>query len=406
MNKNVVVLSSVSNKYIEYFDIIEKDINDSFLIFILKDHRPTYPKELPSNVKIVSLDQWNEPYIEYFMSKHFKNKIDVIFAYTEEQIEFAAKLREKYNVVGQNMQSAKEFRNKYVMTKIAQKNGLDVPYFEKVNNIFDLIEASKSIGFPFVLKPIDGMGSMNTYKIQNEKMLFAVAKKENIKNYLAEEYIEWPLFHVDGFITKNQIKYMFVSRYFDNTLVYKNKTSIGSVQISEKEKVYNIIKKYASTLFDKFDTPLNFIFHLEVFCDGDKVKLCEVGSRLGGGRILQEIESEFNFNPVKELLKIDLGIPSFIEKSPVLHLKKIRGFILTSPAEGKLIKLPPDFPTRVPFKNIYDYYQYAKIGKIYHGAHSSIEAICATSVEGTSSQEVTKQLFKIDKWIKRNTIYE
>lgn len=128
--------------------------------------------------------------------------------------------------------------------------------------------------------------------------------------------------------------------------------------------------------------------------------------RLGGGRILQEIEKEFNFSPMKELLKVELGIPSFLEQKKELRFNKIRGFILPSLGEGKFIKLPKTFPNKLPFKNIYDCYQYAKIGNIYHGSHSSIEAISAISVEGKSTKVVTKQLLEIGKWIKDNTIYE
>lgn len=80
--------------------------------------------------------------------------------------------------------------------------------------------------------------------------------------------------------------------------------------------------------------------------------------RLGGGRILQEIEKEFNFSPMKELLKVELGIPSFLEQKKELRFNKIRGFILPSPGEGK------------------------------------------------STKVVTKQLLEIGKWIKDNTIYE
>ena len=56
--------------------------------------------------------------------------------------------------------------------------------------------------------------------------------------------------------------------------------------------------------------------------------MCEVGVRLGGGRILQEIEKEFNFSPMKELLKVELGIPSFLEQKKELRFNKIRDFIL------------------------------------------------------------------------------
>jgi len=406
MKKNVVILAPISNHYINYYDVVKKDTEDSFLLFILSKHRDNYPSKLPSNVNLVELSKWNEPFIDYYIGYYFNNHIDIIFAYTEDQIEFAAKLRQKYKVPGQNAQSALEFRNKYIMTKKAHDSGLDVPKFEKVNDICDLIKASKKLGYPFVIKPIDGMGSMNTYKITNFDNLMEVAKKEIIKNYLAEEYIKWPLYHVDAFTVNDEIKYLVVSRYFDNTLAYKDNISVGSVQISNTSEEYTVIRKYALALFQAFDNTKNSIYHLEVFSDGHNVKLCEVGCRLGGGRILQELEAEFDFSPIKELLKVELNIPSIFEKKEEFYIKNIRGFILPSPGKGKLVTLPPNFPHKNPFENIYDCYQYAKIGNTYNGAHSSIEAIYAISVKGRNTNLVTEQLFKIDKWIKDNTIYE
>lgn len=406
MKKNVVILAPISNKYINYYDAIKKDNYDNFIIFILNSSRSTYPKQIPSNIKLMPLEIWNEPYIDYTISQYFKNKIDIIFTYTEEQIEFAAKLRKKYNVPGQSIHSAKKFRNKYIMTKKARDSGLDVPKFMQVDNVFDLVNASKKIGYPLVLKPIDSMGSMDTYKIKNDYDLMNLAKNKVINNYLAEEYINGSLFHIDAFKANDQIKYLIVSKYFDNTLAYKENKSIGSVQVPENSKTYTDIKKYAMTLFNTFESPKNSIFHLEVFYDGKTIKLCEVASRLGGGRILQEIEAEFGFNPIQELLKLELNIPSILDYKNEFHLNKIRGFILTSPGEGKLRKLPTDFPKNMPFSGIYDTYRYAKLGKVYDGSHSSIEAICATSVEGAFSNEVAKKLFKIDNWIKNNTVYE
>ncbi|MCT7809992.1 MAG: ATP-grasp domain-containing protein [Lactobacillus iners] len=406
MKKNVVILAPVSNNYINYYDVIEKDTKDSFLLFILNKHRDNYPSVLPYNIKLVSLDKWNEPFINYFIGNHFNDRVDVIFAYTEDQIEFAARLREKYNVSGQKVQSALEFRNKYIMTKKAYDSGLDVPSFYRVDDVYDLIKVSKKLGYPFVIKPIDGMGSMNTYKITDFDNLMDIAKKEIIKSYLAEEFIKWPLYHVDAFTLNGSIKYLIVSRYFDNTLSYKNNISVGSVQIDNTSQEYEVIRKYATALFEKFDNIESSIYHLEVFCDGNNVKLCEVGCRLGGGRILQEIEAEFHFSPIKELLKVELNMLSILERKQEFHLRQIRGFILPTPGEGKLVSLPKQFPNYSPFTDIYDSYQYAKLGNVYHGAHSSIEALYAISVKGSSVDIVTKQLFEIDKWIKDNTKYE
>lgn len=66
MKRNVVILAPVSNNYINYYDVVKEDKDDSFLLFILSKHRDNYPSKLPSNVSLVELEKWNEPYINYY----------------------------------------------------------------------------------------------------------------------------------------------------------------------------------------------------------------------------------------------------------------------------------------------------------------------------------------------------
>ena len=200
--------------------------------------------------------------------------------------------------------------------------------------------------------------------------------------------------------------YLVPSKYFNNTLSFKQGQSGGSVQIGENDNLYSKIENYTNKLLKGLHTPKNYLFHLEVFSNGKEIVLCEIASRLGGGRILQEIEAEFGFSPVKELLKLELNKPSQINKNSRYHTQKIRGVLLVIPGEGKLVKLPEGVPNKIPFKGVFDYYQYAKIGQIYSGANSSITAIAAICVVGNDSQQVFETLNNIDKWFHENTTYE
>lgn len=406
MKKNVIILAPISNNYMNYYDVIKNDTLNNYLIFIMEKHRDNYPEKLPKNIMLVTLSVWNESYIEYVIYKKFSKKADLIFAYSEEQIKFAAQLRNKYCVQGQSLKSAIQFRDKYIMIKTAQLSGVRVPKYFKVDSVFDLVEASKKIGYPFVIKPIDGMGSMNTFIIKNSNELLKFAKQQEVVDFIAEEFIDFDLYHVDGFVRNNKLAYLIPSKYFENTLSFYKGHSTGSVQVDEANPLYNLILKFTKKLLEAFETPKDYIFHLEVFSDGKEIIFLEIGSRLGGGRILQEIENEFNFNPVQELLKVRLGLNSRLDKNKKYHIQKIRGFVLPLPGKGKLISLPAKVPAEIPFKGIYDYYQYAKIGQKYNGAHNSGEAIAAISVEGDNQAEVKKILLGIDKWVRNNTIYK
>lgn len=404
--KKIVILAPISNNYINYFDAISGDKDNRYLIFAMERHRDNYPETLPENIKFVFLKIWNEEYIDYVISQTFGQQIDYVYAYSEEEIIFAAKLRKKYQVtLGQSLTSAEEFRNKLTMVKAAEQAHVAVPRYWPVDNVFDLIEAEKKLGFPFVLKPIAGMGSMDTFVVHDHVELERLAADKILRGYLAEEFIPWPLYHVDGFVKQGHFVYLISSKYFANTLEVKNGKSVGSVQISPTAAEQKLIRSYVTDLLKGMDTPENYLFHLEVFCDGREVKLCEIGSRLGGGRILQELEQGLGFSPIQELLKLDLGLPNKVDLDKEYKSAEIRGFVMVEPGRGILQKLPAADAVLAANPEVYDYYQYAKLGRTYNGAASSVEALAAISVCGKDSRTVEEKLKDLDAWLKKAAVY-
>lgn len=126
--KKIVILAPISNNYINYFDAISGDKDNHYLIFAMERHRDNYPETLPENIKFVFLKIWNEEYIDYVISQTFGQQIDYVYAYSEEEIIFAAKLGKKYQVtLGQSLTSAEEFRNKLTMVKAAEQAHVAVP---------------------------------------------------------------------------------------------------------------------------------------------------------------------------------------------------------------------------------------------------------------------------------------
>lgn len=96
-----------------------------------------------------------------------ENKIDVVFAYTEEMILPAARLREELEINGQSVKSAKAFRDKLTMyeTLCSSELSLNVPQTFKVEGIEDVLKLEDK--FPVVLKPRFGAGSVDTFVIKN-----------------------------------------------------------------------------------------------------------------------------------------------------------------------------------------------------------------------------------------------
>jgi hypothetical protein len=87
--------------------------------------------------------------------------------------------------------------------------------------------------------------------------------------------------------------------------------------------------------------------------------------KIGGGRILQELEQGLGFSPIQELLRLDLGLPNKVDLDKEYKSAEIRGFVMVEPGRGILQKLPAADAVLAANPEVYDYYQYAKLGRTY-----------------------------------------
>ncbi|MDF4029881.1 hypothetical protein [Lactobacillus delbrueckii] len=120
---------------------------------------------------------------------------------------------------------------------------------------------------------------------------------------------------------------------------------------------------------------------------------------------MQELEQGLGFSPIQELLKLDLGLPTKVDLDKEHKSAGIRGFVMVEPGHGILRKMPDADSMLVTNPEVYDYYQYAKLGRTYNGAASSIEALAAISVCGKDSRTVEEKLKELDAWLKKATVY-
>src|SRR5690606_4877229 len=92
-----------------------------------------------------------------------KFQYHTVLANTEADILRAARLRKRFDLKGQSISSAINFRDKIVMKTKAQKHGIKTPPFTKITCAFDLIEFIEEYHYPVLLKPIDGAASQGMF---------------------------------------------------------------------------------------------------------------------------------------------------------------------------------------------------------------------------------------------------
>lgn len=380
---------------------------DEIILLTPTGHSQGYLDCNKKNFQVLSFDHWNSNWnIEKEAIKlHEQYNFTEIIALREHDIVRAGKLRDFLGLPGQTEYSAKCFKDKYLMKDLIRNNGLKTPNFQIIESYMDIHSFIKKNGFPVIIKPRDGAGSTNVYKIDTINQLRLLLDEHDFKNYIIENYIVGDVYHVDGIILSDSIKFIKSSRYINDCLEYQVGGSTASLFLSDDNELNIRLVSYAKSVFSALPCPKNFTFHLEVFLTPEnEIIFCEVASRTGGGRISEAIKQVFGFHLNEELIKAQVGLTNAntIDYNESKWGKELRGWIMSSPRRG-VLKYVPD---EIPFDWITDYYKIGQVETVYTKARSSVHAVAGFVCKGESEEEVANRLLKIDEWFKSECIYE
>lgn len=157
-------------------------------------------------------------------------KPDRVEALWEPLTVLAAELRGDFGITGMSPDVVLGFRDKAVMRARVAAAGLRVPRTVRVASRTAAWAAAEAIGFPVVLKPVDGAGSADTTRcdsaIQFEAALQATSGHNEL---LVEEFIDGPEFTYETLCIDGVPVYESVCRYEPNTLVARQNQWISPI---------------------------------------------------------------------------------------------------------------------------------------------------------------------------------
>lgn len=151
------------------------------------------------------------------------HQIDRVVCMWEPGVVLAAKLREALGTPGQSVQQANNFRNKDLMKQVITKAGIRTARHASATTIAQVKAAAESIGFPVIVKPIAGAGSMDTFRAGSMAELEAeLAKVTSYDEVNVEEFIEGEEYTYDTICIDGEVKYENVCFYRPNPLVARS----------------------------------------------------------------------------------------------------------------------------------------------------------------------------------------
>lgn len=155
-------------------------------------------------------------------------KIDRVICLWEPGVLLAARLREELGTGGMTVDECLPFRNKDLMKEKVAAAGIRTPKHRSAKSAQGVRAAAKKIGYPIIIKPIDGAGSMDTYRANNAADLkAAIAKMGHIGEVNVEEFIDGEEYTYDTICIDGKIVYSNIGYYRPRPLIARSEEWIS-----------------------------------------------------------------------------------------------------------------------------------------------------------------------------------
>ena len=140
--------------------------------------------------KVSSLENYDEVFkaVAFFSFKY--GKIDWLESNNEYWLMRDAQLRTEFNITtGPKIHEMDKIKFKSAMKEYYHKAGLPTARYHLVEGYDDAIEFAHMVGYPVVVKPDNGVGANNTYKLRcDEDVAFFISTKDD-NIYIMEEFV-------------------------------------------------------------------------------------------------------------------------------------------------------------------------------------------------------------------------
>jgi biotin carboxylase len=274
------------------------------------------------------------------------------------------------------------------MKETAAAAGLPVPAWMAITRPADaapLLEAHGRI----ILKPRGGTGSTGLFDASSPADLARIDARDDVdfSNYLAEQYVDADMIHIDGVVYDGRLLVCSVSRYLQSTRTYSaGGAYLASIMLDADDPVAVAAGAFTRSVVDAFSV-CHAVLHLECFArpDGDLV-FCEVACRAGGGGIVKTVEATHGINLFEAMVDVALSRRPELSRT---RLTPSAGFVLFYPRRGIFAGVHDE---AVPAHWVIDRRVNAKLGHRLDDAWIAGGALATYVIGGSGSAEVARRI--------------
>ena len=163
-------------------------------------------------------------------------RIDQVECLWEPYMILAARLREELGLPGLTVQQTLPFRDKERMKQLLDAAGLRTPRHVAARTVAGVWTAADQIGFPLIIKPVDGAGSADTYRADSAAELNAVLPSlRHVPQVSVEEFIDGEEFTYDTICAGGRVLVENICQYHPRPLMTKMHEWISPITMALRD---------------------------------------------------------------------------------------------------------------------------------------------------------------------------
>lgn len=400
---SILILNSVAHARSPYEEYL-KQLDEDLILLSQENYVADFPKE--KYVHIESFKDYDENgYVDLRAIELYEQYgYHTVLSSYEYDVLRAAKIRDTLQLPGQKLASALMYRNKFLMKEAVRSKGIHTPSFQLLTTPLDLLEFIKEHGYPVVVKPISGAGSVETFVLKNRDDLINMMSPSFPENMMVESFVDGEIYHVDGMVIDGKVEFICTSKYLNPLINYQPGAFTGGYLLHPKDSLSARMAKQTQQVLEALDTPANTAFHAEWFhTPNDEIIFCEIACRVGGGRINETIKYTFGVDLYQAHIQSQVGIPqSFPTADELQNVDSLTGRILMLKKEGRFrSSLKKALPSWVVHHELH-----AQSGDTIDSPVHCVDLLAGFVVKGMTEQDVHEKLHAITDWFNESVQWE
>ncbi|BFU47372.1 ATP-grasp domain-containing protein [Krasilnikovia sp. MM14-A1004] len=248
--------------------------------------------------------------------------IDRIFAPFERGQTQTGYVRTYFGIPGIGPEVAHGFSHKYAMKQRLQRAGLPVTDFRLAYGLDQVPGAAADLGWPVVVKPVVGGGSMDISVVRSAEQLAEFAASPDAASIRAlrcplivEKFVDVVAeYHCDGVVRGGEVVFAAASRYL--TPVLDHGALFGSVTLPADDPVGVRIEELHARAVAALGL-VDGVTHMEFLATSDGLLAGEIACRAAGGGIPHALSLHAGVDVWRASLQLALGLDPKVDDAPV-----------------------------------------------------------------------------------------